>query len=248
MVQSAITSSPMRGTPSISSGRGKDGEGVEFGGDAVVEQLGSLDSCKKSLINDALNDFDDSTVFDNDRQRSVSSGTDEGFCVVDEIPGSGITNVGGEPRIRLLSDDVKLIDNWFEIPNEHYNDDILRLPSDFATPLIRYIVRDVSLLVHLYGGNDFGGFYGDKKRAPKTYSCEEFRYGYGPGQRLEADATGGVNRDHSVHVEIQLSKMSFVYQMFGADASILSMNLLTVHEIEMRDKLALSQINKMLYQ
>uniref|UniRef100_A0A183V3U4 Autophagy-related protein 2 n=1 Tax=Toxocara canis TaxID=6265 RepID=A0A183V3U4_TOXCA len=235
MVQSAMTSSPSRYAQC---------ELTEFG-EPAVDEIASLDSLKKGLISDALHDLDDMPV--SGHQRTISSGTDEGFCVVDEIPGSGITNVGGEPRIRMLIEEegcFSVVDNHFEVPDLKRSDDILRLPDHYPSPLIKYIVRDLSILLHLYGGNDLG----EEKSPPKTYSSEEFRYGKGPGQRIESEAQGGVNRDHSVHVEIMLSKISFVYELFGIDAPILSLNLFTVHEVEMRDKLAVSQINKMLYQ
>lgn len=51
---------------------------------------------------------------------------------------------------------IKVIDNHFEVPDLQHNDDILRLPDDYPIPLIKYFIRDVSLLLHLYGGNDFG--------------------------------------------------------------------------------------------
>uniref|UniRef100_A0A915BPE2 Autophagy-related protein 2 n=2 Tax=Parascaris univalens TaxID=6257 RepID=A0A915BPE2_PARUN len=235
MVQSAISSSPSRFGHF---------EPVVFG-ESALDEIASLDSLKKGLISDALNDSDDVPV--SSHHRTISTGTDEGFCVVDEIPGSGITNVGGEPRIRVLNEQdhfVKVIDNHFEVPDVQNNDDILRLPDDYPVPLIKYFIRDVSLLLHLYGGSDFG----IEEGPPKTYSCEEFRSGKGPGQRIDPEAQGGTSRDHSVHVEVMLSKISFVYELFGVDAPILSLNMFAVHEVEMRDKLAISQINKMLYQ
>ncbi len=93
-----------------------------------------------------------------------------------------------------------------------------------------------------------------------------YREGRGQGQRVERDALGGPGRDHSVHVEVALSKVSansgdddggnilaylqisFLYQLFAGDATILSMSLLTVHDIEIRDRMRISNYDKMLYQ
>lgn len=82
----------------------------------------------------------------------------------------------------------------------------------------------------------------------KTYSVSESRQGKGQGQRVETDAQGGPNRDHSVVVELQLTKICFLFELFGANAPVLARHLLTIQDIEMRDRLTVSQINKMLYQ
>lgn len=58
---------------------------------------------------------------------------------------------------------------------------------------------------------------------------------------------GGHNRDHEVLVEIQLNKLRFSYDVFPTESIYTSRKVLLVNEIEIKDRLQCSDINKLLY-
>uniref|UniRef100_A0A914VF89 Autophagy-related protein 2 n=1 Tax=Plectus sambesii TaxID=2011161 RepID=A0A914VF89_9BILA len=177
------------------------------------------------------------------QERINSSTSDDDFCIVDEIPGSGIMLPSGEPRIRKFSESgIEIAEHHFMTPQQRSNP-VTKLPRGYPQPLIRYLMRDFSILLHIYGGSDFASAC-----EAKSYSVGESRQGKGQGQRVEADAQGGPNRDHSVLVEVQLTKICFLFEMFGGNAPALARHLLTLQDVEVRDRLTASQINKMLYQ
>lgn len=59
---------------------------------------------------------------------------------------------------------------------------------------------------------------------------------------------GGSGRRHDVLMELQLSKVRFQHEVFPENTREASRQVLLVHEIEVRDRLASSHINKFLYQ
>lgn len=58
---------------------------------------------------------------------------------------------------------------------------------------------------------------------------------------------GGKNRNHEVLVELQLSKLRFSYDIFPQKSMYASRKVLLIREIEMKDRLQCSDINKLLY-
>nr|KAF6499082.1 hypothetical protein HJG59_001159 [Molossus molossus] len=60
-----------------------------------------------------------------------------------------------EPVVKIMVDDAIVIrDNYFSLPVK--KTDTSRAPSHFPIPVVRYAVKEVSLVWHLYGGEDFG--------------------------------------------------------------------------------------------
>lgn len=59
---------------------------------------------------------------------------------------------------------------------------------------------------------------------------------------------GGPNRQHDVLMELQLSKVRFQHEVYPENTREASRQVLLVHDIEVRDRLASSYINKFLYQ
>lgn len=59
---------------------------------------------------------------------------------------------------------------------------------------------------------------------------------------------GGPGRRHDVLMELQLSKVRFQHEVYPENTREASRQVLLVHEIEVRDRLASSHINKFLYQ
>lgn len=86
---------------------------------------------------------------------STSDDTDEDFCILGEEAGVGIMPVHGVPEVRWLShESVKIVDNHFSIPLSKV--DLLKPPKSFPNPVLRYRLREATLIWHIYGGKDFG--------------------------------------------------------------------------------------------
>lgn len=53
----------------------------------------------------------------------------------------------------LINAPVRLVDNHFSIPLGKA--DLLRSPKHYPKPVLRYMLREMSLVWHMYGGYDF---------------------------------------------------------------------------------------------
>ncbi len=97
--------------------------------------------------------------------------------------------------------------------------DQLRRPSSYPSPLTQYTLKEMSVVWHLYGGLDFsaegeGGRRrrgeegaGRRRRRPTALSCWRGRKDAAlTGNSWKSG--GGVSRDHSVLVEVELDKVS----------------------------------------
>ncbi|VDM61936.1 unnamed protein product [Angiostrongylus costaricensis] len=202
-------------------------------------------------------DLQMNTLVDNvhtERNRAYSLSTDDEFCMVDEdVIGSGVTNPTGEPNIKYigsqrgrspLNTGITVDPHHFRVPSDWCGDVLAALPADFSTPTVRYLFRDISISLHLYGGSDLG----EDPPKERSYSTSEYREGKGKNQFVSTDVAGGKYRDHSVCVVLELSKITFVYQLFGKNSPLMSMKLFTIHNITLLDKLVASQIKEMMYQ
>lgn len=54
----------------------------------------------------------------------------------------------------MVNDAILIKDNYFSLPAK--KTDTSRAPLHFPGPVVRYVVKEVSLVWHLYGGRDFG--------------------------------------------------------------------------------------------
>ncbi|KAG8235900.1 hypothetical protein J437_LFUL010130, partial [Ladona fulva] len=80
---------------------------------------------------------------------------DEEFCILEDDPGTGIPSRTGEPEVRMLArEPIRIVDNHFYIPAGKA--DLLRAPAHYPAPILRYVLREMTLVWHLYGGRDFG--------------------------------------------------------------------------------------------
>lgn len=68
-----------------------------------------------------------------------------------------------------------------------------------------------------------------------------------PKEKLTWKSVGGSNRNHEVLVEMQFIKVRFSYEIYPRQTSYASRQVLLVNEIEIRDRLQSSEINKFLY-
>ncbi|XP_059959297.1 autophagy-related protein 2 homolog A isoform X2 [Mesoplodon densirostris] len=179
------------------------------------------------------------------------------FCILD-APGLGILPQDGEPVVtQLHPDPIMVQDGHFSQPLG--STDLLRAPAHFPVPSSRVVLREVSLVWHLYGGRDFGPHPGHRARAGLTGPRSSPSRCSGPNRPQNSwRAQGGSGRQHHVLMEIQLSKVSFQHEVYPAEPGpvapgeeleeqLLSRQVFIVQELEVRDRLASSQINKFLY-
>ncbi|XP_043982946.1 autophagy-related protein 2 homolog A isoform X1 [Gambusia affinis] len=202
---------------------------------------------------------------------SEGSTDNDDFCIL-EAPGMGIPPRDGEPVVTVLCEGpIKVKDSHFSRPRG--SSDLLRAPSGFPVPHTRVVLKEISVVWHLYGGKDFGG-------KPMSVHAQNSNRGRsvpvgvrGSPSRSVASArpqnswrwAGGSGRQHSLLMEIQLTKVSFQHESYpvavagqDGDGSLtsgvgpsgehpLSRQVFIVQELEIRDRLASSQLNKFLY-
>uniref|UniRef100_A0A8C6YFN9 Autophagy related 2A n=1 Tax=Naja naja TaxID=35670 RepID=A0A8C6YFN9_NAJNA len=176
----------------------------------------------------------------------------DGFCILD-APGTGIPPRDGEPVV------TKLLDGPVHIQEGHFSrplgsTDLLRAPSHFPVPESRVVMREISVVWHLYGGRDFG-----PGRSPSGHITRSSPSRSSVPSRPQSSwrAQGGPGRIHDLLMEIQLTKVSFQHESYSGGASEklsleseeqpLARQVFVVQELEIRDRLASSQINKFLY-
>lgn len=199
---------------------------------------------------------------------SEGSTDNDDFCIL-EAPGMGIPPRDGEPLVTVLAPGpIKLKEGHFSRPRG--SSDLLRGPSRFPVPQSRVILREVSVVWHLYGGKDFGGKplsvhtpHGSRGRsAPAGVRGSPSRSVAPSRPQNSWRWAGGSGRQHTMLMEIQLTKVSFQHESYMAAPPApsqdgegagpggehpLSRQVFIVQELEVRDRLASSQINKFLY-
>uniref|UniRef100_A0A672QL87 Autophagy related 2B n=1 Tax=Sinocyclocheilus grahami TaxID=75366 RepID=A0A672QL87_SINGR len=185
---------------------------------------------------------------------SLLQDTDD-FCILD-TPGSRVPEKDEEPVVKkLISETILVREEHFSVPLEGSSSN--RGPLHFPVPEIRYLIKEISVVWHLYGGKDFCG--GALSSSPaRSRGCTPHS---SPSQtpvkqmRRGSRAGGGWGRNPDVLMEIQLSKVRFqheVYPQKAPEAGVLkeqpvSRQVFSVQDLEIRDRLASSMMNKFLY-
>uniref|UniRef100_A0A8R1XUQ5 Autophagy-related protein 2 n=1 Tax=Onchocerca volvulus TaxID=6282 RepID=A0A8R1XUQ5_ONCVO len=191
-------------------------------------------SASSKVLSNAVIDLIDVTKESTPRNSSGALGIDEGFCLLDEIPGSGITTGNGKPWARFLFvDDVAPIiyDDYLTKIDSKSNRSVVFTMNKIHTPIIKYSIDDVSLELHLYGGADFS----TSKPPSKPYCISS-----GGKLRRDNSPVGGHYRDYSAHVK-------FIFEVYDKGAPALSTRLFSIGSVEILDKMMSSKINKLLY-
>uniref|UniRef100_A0AAR2KEJ5 Autophagy related 2B n=1 Tax=Pygocentrus nattereri TaxID=42514 RepID=A0AAR2KEJ5_PYGNA len=172
------------------------------------------------------------------------------FCILD-TPGSRAVERDEEPVVqRLTTEPILVLENHFSEPLEGSSSS--RGPLHFPVPEVRYLVKEISVVWHLYGGKDFGGgpLSSSPARSRGSPSHTPVRQ-----VRSSSRSGGGWGRNPDVLMEIQLSKVRFqheVYPQLAPEADSLaeqpvSRQVFSVQDLEIRDRLASSMMNKFLY-
>uniref|UniRef100_A0AAQ5X0H3 Autophagy related 2A n=1 Tax=Amphiprion ocellaris TaxID=80972 RepID=A0AAQ5X0H3_AMPOC len=203
---------------------------------------------------------------------SEGSTDNDDFCIL-EAPGMGIPPRDGEPVVTVLSQGpIRVKDSHFSRPRG--SSDLLRAPSRFPVPQSRVVLREISVVWHLYGGKDFGGkpmsihsFSPVGRSVPAGVRGSPSRSVASSRPQNSWRWAGGSGRQHTLLMEIQLTKVSFQHESYpvavagqDGEGSVaagvgvgpggeqpLSRQVFIVQELEVRDRLASSQINKFLY-
>ncbi|KAM4720661.1 autophagy-related protein 2 homolog A [Rhinophrynus dorsalis] len=189
------------------------------------------------------------------------------FCILD-APGIGVPPKDGEPVVR------KLVDSPISVKDGHFSrplgsTDLLKPPAKFPVPETRIVLREISVVWHLYGGKDFGSSRPNSARAQSPRSRTSLQSVRGSPSRSSVTnrpqntwrTQGGNGRIHDILMEIQLTKVSFQHESYTAPSGAqleklhtgdteevpLARQVFIVQELEIRDRLATSHINKFLY-
>nr|XP_033810044.1 autophagy-related protein 2 homolog A isoform X3 [Geotrypetes seraphini] len=189
------------------------------------------------------------------------------FCILD-APGMGIPPKDGEPVVtKLLEGPIFIKDGHFSRPLG--STDLLKAPARFPVPETRIILQEISAVWHLYGGRDFGTSRPSSGHTQSPRMKSNMSNARSSPSRSSSTnrpqntwrSQGGSGRIHDVLMEIQLTKVSFQHEKYpsaseksAAERSLLeseelpiSRQVFIVQELEVRDRLAASQINKFLY-
>lgn len=187
---------------------------------------------------------------------------EDDFCFIDEEPGYDIFPKNGVPELKWLTrDTVRVVENHFCMPSEKR--DPLKTPKNFPTPVVRYTLCEMSVVWQIYGGNDFVVLDKEKnKKKSVNFSDTKITDSVSYSSKDKAKVLtqkvhkkesswllkGGVNRDHSVLIELQLDKIRFQHEVYPDSSSKASRQVLIISEVEIRDRLKCSRMNKFLYQ
>ncbi|XP_031632964.1 autophagy-related protein 2 homolog B [Contarinia nasturtii] len=197
--------------------------------------------------------------------RIEGSDTDDEFCFIgdEERPKYGIDNV-------LPTDEpIRIVDNHFSIPLDKH--DMLKAPQAFPQAVTRYTICDLSISMHLYGGNDFATTNSDKEKEYEKASNEKagmsdaYKKGVAfskisstvtlpskvksntPRSQRPWKERGGLNRNFEVCVEIHSNKSRFSHETYPAHSREASRQVLVLSDFEVWDRLSSSSFNKMFY-
>lgn len=181
------------------------------------------------------------------------------YCVISEDERRKVSQCGIS-ELKLCEDPIRIVDNHFSLPSNKL--DLLKPPEDFPMPVSRYTLCEMTFTWHLYGGRDFltttdvinakddtGNFrMSDAYKHGVSYSkgCNSV-FGAKKSKELPWKTIGGVHRNHDVLVEIQLTKVRVSYEIYPTHLTQASRQVLVIHDIEIRDRLKSSEINKFLY-
>jgi len=79
---------------------------------------------------------------------------DDEFCILGEEVGAGIIPRYGVPEVRsLCQEPLRIVDNHFFVPSG--KTDLLQTPPNYPAPVLKYTLCEMTLIWHMYGGNDF---------------------------------------------------------------------------------------------
>ncbi|XP_061751316.1 autophagy-related protein 2 homolog B-like isoform X1 [Nerophis ophidion] len=185
---------------------------------------------------------------------TLAQETDD-FCIL-ETPSSRTEDLDQEPIIKqLTTEPVQIRYNHFSQPLDRI--DSSRGTFNFPVPEVRYLIKEISVVWHLYGGKDFGSLTFTASPARSRGATPHSSPSQTPVRqsRVSGRTGGGKGRNPDVLMEIQLSKVRFQHEVYPQDQVTssspadqpVSRQVFVVQDLEIRDRLASSQMNKFLY-
>lgn len=200
-------------------------------------------------------------------QRRVSSDTEDGFCIIahEEKPRCRYEDV------ETTADSIQIVDSHFNPPGKP---DRLKAPDHFPMAVVRYTVCEMTVTWQLFGGHDFPKKSDDSSQTPQSAQqttamrrqrmSEAYKMGVsyskgspsvsfasgtgGPHRKMTSwKERGGANRRHDTLMELYVNKVRFSYEKYPSHTTEASRQVLLVTDLEIRDRLAVSEYNKFLY-
>lgn len=206
--------------------------------------------------------------------RNLSSGTDDDFCFISE---EERVIFCGQNEVAVTEDPIRIVDNHFSVPNRKpdllqaphdFPMAVIRYTlcemsvtwhifggSDFGVNPPPAPKKDETVLEDA----DY-----DAYRLSYLPMSDVYKFGvsYAAGAKVMADGNvrrhqptgklswktrGGAQRRHDILMEFQLHKVRFSHEVYPSDREQASRQVLLVSDLEIKDKLAVSNINKFLY-
>ncbi|CAF4183246.1 unnamed protein product, partial [Rotaria sp. Silwood2] len=229
----------------------------------VLSNSHSSDVEHGSVFSSSSYDRDDDSSFLNKRQMKNSGD----FEFIDREIGMCQPPKNGVCEVHVLSDTpIQIYENHFAKPLER--NDILNAPAHLPVPTLKFSIRQISVVWHIYGGSDFAiPKSNDSHEQPVQLNINEsVRFtsisGSSPTQekaggrlyssydttRVARHERGGPCRDLRTSMEFSISKARCQYETYSEQEKASSRFVFAIHEFEIRDRLlARSEINKFLY-
>ncbi|XP_062121458.1 autophagy-related protein 2 homolog B isoform X4 [Drosophila sulfurigaster albostrigata] len=161
----------------------------------------------------------------------------------------------GVDEVFVSEDPLRIVDNHFSMPHEKV--DLLRSPISFPISEESYTLCEMTFTWHLFGGKDFPD---PEIKSTKQFSAvpkmsDTYKHGVSEApneshenmRKIIPDASVLSQRNPDVLVEIQLTKIRISHDTYPINAAYSSRQVLIISEIEIRDRLKSSEINKLLY-
>ncbi|XP_076267231.1 autophagy-related 2 isoform X1 [Rhynchophorus ferrugineus] len=184
--------------------------------------------------------------------------SDDDFCILENDAISDLFPKDGVPEVAWLANDtLNVIEHYISAPVGKR--DVLEPPRDFPKPVMRYTLCEMSVIWQMFGGRDFRVPDSSKKevRFDEKHFSEKVRFSSSTSkvtfdQKEKTGyswiARGGPDRDQKVLMELQLNKVRFRHELYPENTKEASRQVLSIADVEIRDRLESSQINKFLYQ
>ncbi|XKL63743.1 hypothetical protein PGB90_006107 [Kerria lacca] len=118
----------------------------------------SKDVCVHHLVEEAMNDTTVMPMLKPMIKVTVSSDedVDEDYCILDSdmlVGYVGTTKITNPPQVHLLTrEPIKMVDNHFSVPVSKV--DALKAPKTYPPAVPKYSLRELTIIWHMYGGND----------------------------------------------------------------------------------------------
>ncbi|BES90892.1 autophagy-specific gene 2 [Nesidiocoris tenuis] len=143
----------------------------------AMREISSNGSCSSKSPSNRTSEDEDIEIFffpdegSGANQNPVDWGGMEGddFCVLEQESGIHIPKPeDGQPAVHVLTQSpVDIIENYFNVSVG--KSDLLHTPKSYPSPTHKYILSDMTLVWHMYGGEDFS----NKSQARKNVKFED---------------------------------------------------------------------------